>query len=147
MLDDRNQWLQTRQVLPKQAESSAIGRSGLPSTARAICITSIGPVKDTLRSRCTKAGTNMQSTFREDIPHGWMKDATYMEGLRFRPADDNQPSDGDNWERRRHRVPHARDDSFSGDLLDRPSSRSSEVVTNEELPGYYAQVWAGLIAG
>ena len=68
-----------------------------------------------------------------------------MEGLRFRPADDNPAfRPWDNWERRRR----LRDSARSGrlipleDLLDRPVQSFIGSRRNEELLGYYAQVWA-----
>ncbi|MEC8114642.1 MAG: hypothetical protein VX104_02235 [Planctomycetota bacterium] len=151
VLGDRNQWLaKTRQVLPQQAESLAsIGRGGFAvnGTGYLYYIDWAGRDRDTFAIAVHEGWHQyVQSTFREDIP-SWLDEgiATYMEGLRFRPADDNPAfRPWDNWERRRR----LRDSARSGrlipleDLLDRPVQSFIGSRRNEELLGYYAQVWA-----
>ena len=151
VLGDRNQWLaKTRQVLPKQAESLAsIGRGGFAvnGTGYLYYIDWAGRDRDTFAIAVHEGWHQyVQSTFREDIP-SWLDEgiATYMEGLRFRPADDNPAfRPWDNWERRRR----LRDSARSGrlipleDLLDRTVQSFIGSRRNEELLGYYAQVWA-----
>ena len=151
VLGDRNQWLaKTRQVLPQQAESLAsIGRGGFAvnGTGYLYYIDWAGRDRDTFAIAVHEGWHQyVQSTFREDIP-SWLDEgvATYMEGLRFVPLDENPAfRPWDNWQRRRR----LRDSARSGrlipleDLLDRPVQSFIGSRRNQELLGYYAQVWA-----
>lgn len=151
VLGDRNQWLaKTRQVLPRQAEAlGSIGRGGfaINGTGYLYYIDWAGRDRDTFAIAVHEGWHQyVQSTFQESIP-SWLDEgvATYMEGLRFRPADDNPAfRPWDNWERRRR----LRDLARSGrlipleELLDRPVQSFIGGRRNDELLGYYAQVWA-----
>ena len=151
VLGDRNQWLaKTRQVLPQQAKSLAsIGRGGFAvnGTGYLYYIDWAGRDRDTFAIAVHEGWHQyVQSTFQEDIP-SWLDEgvATYMEGLRFVPLDENPAfRPWDNWQRRRR----LRDSARSGrlipleDLLDRPVQSFIGGRRNQELLGYYAQVWA-----